>query len=112
MRASGDWKLAPKVALTRLGGRVGQPFIYALNGAFNYLHVGWWLRAHGFLVSVRARTRDELFELAAAEVGDRDVLYLEFGVLNEGASMRRWSTLLLSPRSKLHGFDKFPRPAA
>jgi hypothetical protein len=106
MRRDGEWKQAPKLALTRLGARCSQPLIYSLNGAFNYLHVGWWLRANGFDVPVRVRTRYELFDLVAADAGDRDVLYLEFGV-HAGVSMRYWSRTLTSPSAKLHGFDSF-----
>lgn len=106
MRYANDWKRAPKLALTRLGEHSGQPLIYSLNGAFNYLHVGWWLRAHGFAVPVRVGARNELFDIVGREVGDRDVLYLEFGV-HAGASIRYWSRLLTNPASQLHGFDSF-----
>jgi Macrocin-O-methyltransferase (TylF) len=106
MPLSEDWKEAPKLALTRLGAHCSQPLIYSLNGAFNYLHIGWWLRANGFDVPVRVRTRYQLFDLVAAEVGDRDVLYMEFGV-HAGVSIRYWSQLLTSPAAKLHGFDSF-----
>jgi O-methyltransferase len=80
--------------------------IYNLNGVFNYLHVGWWLRAHGFEPRVRVASRNELFDLIAAQIGDRHVLYLEFGVAR-GESIRYWSKLLRNPGSRLHGFDSF-----
>jgi hypothetical protein len=101
-----DWKLAPKLALTHLGAHCGQPVIYSLNGAFNYLHVGWWLHAHGYDVTRRFGSRAELFDIAAREMADRDALYLEFGV-HAGRSMRQWSQLLSNPRAMLHGFDSF-----
>jgi len=101
-----DPKLLPKLALTRLGALCSQQVIYALNGSFNYLHVGWWLKAHGFEIRLRVRDRNGLFELAAHEIADRDVLYLEFGV-HRGASLRAWSRLLGNPNAKLHGFDSF-----
>ena len=101
-----DSKLPVKVALTRLGTLCTPSLIYGLNGAFNYLHVGWWLRAHGYEPTVRVTSRYELFDLLAREIGERDVLYLEFGV-HAGVSMRYWSRLLKSPRSRLHGFDSF-----
>lgn len=82
-----DWKHAPKVALTRLGAHLGQPVVYNLNGAFNYLHAGWWLHAIGFDIPDRVRTRYQLFDLIAAKDGHRDVLYLEFGV-HAGTSIR------------------------
>ena len=106
MPLSEGWKEAPKLALTRLGAYCSQPLIYNLNGAFNYLHIGWWLRANGFDVPLRVRSRYQLFDLVAAEVGDRDVLYMEFGV-HAGVSIRYWSQLLTSPAAKLHGFDSF-----
>jgi O-methyltransferase len=99
-------KLALKVPLTRLGASCSAAVVYSLNGAFNYLHVGWWLRAHGYETTVRVKSRYELFDRLATAVGDRAVLYLEFGV-HTGVSMRYWSRLLKSPQSRLHGFDSF-----
>jgi hypothetical protein len=104
--------MGAKILLTRLGPLCSANLIYNLNGALNYLHVGWWLRAHGFhpRISVPSRyeprSRAELFRLIAAEVADREVLYLEFGVAS-GSSIRQWSELLRNPRSSLHGFDSF-----
>jgi hypothetical protein len=99
-------KRAAKLVLTRLGARSSDRVVYNLNGAFNYLHVGWWLHAHGFTDGVRVTSRERLFDLVAAELADRDVLYLEFGV-HHGASIRYWSHLLRNPKSRLHGFDSF-----
>ena len=101
-----DSKLVPKLVMTRLRRRCSDGLVYNLNGMFNYLHVGWWLRAHGFEPGVRFWRREELFEWLAAEIGDREVLYMEFGV-HQGESMRYWSRLLRNPRSHLHGFDSF-----
>ncbi len=101
-----DKKAIPKVLLTRVGPLCSDRAIYNLNGIFNYLHVGWWLRAHGFRPVARLRLRDDVFQRIAAEIAERDVLYLEFGVAL-GASVRQWSNLLRNPRSKLHGFDSF-----
>jgi O-methyltransferase len=107
-----DKKMGAKILLARLGSVCSSGLIYNLNGAFNYLHVGWWLRAHGFHKSPRARSRyepgsrNELFRLIADKVGKRRVLYLEFGVAG-GSSMRQWSKLLRNPQSSLHGFDSF-----
>ena len=107
---SGTWreglKLPLKVVLTRLGALCSPALVYSLNGFFNYLHVGWWLRSHGYEPAVRTSSRYELFDLAAAEMSERKVLYLEFGV-HAGVSMRYWSHLLKDPRSRLHGFDSF-----
>jgi hypothetical protein len=101
-----DRKAIAKILLTRLGSFCNARTIYNLNGAFNYLHLGWWLRAHGFRAAVGFGSRDEVFRHIASDVADRQVLYLEFGVA-EGASIRRWSELLRNPSSSLHGFDSF-----
>jgi len=99
-------KAVAKLLLTRAGAHCSDSLVYNLNGTFNYLHVGWWLRSHGFEPEVRVSSRNELFDLVGRELGDRDVLYLEFGV-HRGGSMRYWSRLLRNPDSRLHGFDSF-----
>jgi hypothetical protein len=101
-----DRRAAAKVLLTRLGSVCSARAVYNLNGVFNYLHVGWWLRAHGFRPGLRVRSREALFRHLAAEFAERTVLYLEFGVA-QGASIRLWSQLLRNPDSALHGFDSF-----
>ena len=101
-----DKKWIAKVALTRLGSMCTARTMYNLNGGFNYLHTGWWLREHDFEPLTEVRSRADVFTHIANEVRDRDVLYLEFGV-HRGASMRQWSHLLRNPNSKLHGFDSF-----
>lgn len=97
---------ALKSALTRVGERCSARTIHRLNAIVNYLEVGRWMRAHGFETGPRFDTREEIFELIAADVADEPVLYLEFGVF-EGASMRTWARLLRHERSHLHGFDSF-----
>ena len=104
--ATGDPKRLPKIALSRLGAVCSGRVVYELNGVLNYLHVGWWLPAHGFSSATRTQSRSELFELIASKISERQVLYLEFGV-HEGNSMRLWAELLENPRSHLHGFDSF-----
>lgn len=101
-----DPKLPAKVLLTRLGSRLGPTTLYNLNGAFNYLYVGWWFRSHGFKGGPAVDTRLDLFDRIGNEVRDRAVLYLEFGVAT-GASMRYWSSILRHPGARLHGFDSF-----
>jgi Macrocin-O-methyltransferase (TylF) len=54
----------------------------------------------------RVRDRRACWDLVAGQIGDRRVLYLEFGV-HRGASMRYWSRALAHPESQLHGFDSF-----
>jgi Macrocin-O-methyltransferase (TylF) len=92
--------------LTRLGAVVPAWSISYLDESLNYLEVGRWLRSKGYKIPTRFRHRNELFDLIAAEVGDHEALYLEFGVYY-GESMRYWSKILKNPRSILHGFDSF-----
>jgi hypothetical protein len=95
-----------KAVLTRAGRHCSVRTIHRLNAAIDYLEVGRWMHARGYDAARRVRDRLELFELAAAELRDRPVLYLEFGVY-EGKSMRAWSSLLRHPEARLHGFDTF-----
>jgi hypothetical protein len=92
--------------LIRAGEHLSSKTILSLHSALNYLEVGRWMRAHGYRVPRRARYREELFHLAASEIADRNVLYLEFGVW-QGEVTDYWSKLLRNPESKLHGFDSF-----
>jgi hypothetical protein len=95
-----------KEALTRAGAALPPAVLLTLNSALNYLWIGYWMRSRGFRVPGRVGSRQKVFEIAAAEICDRDVLYLEFGVYR-GESMGTWSRLLRNPKSKLHGFDSF-----
>lgn len=95
-----------KGCLTRAGAACSLATLLKLNSVFNYLWVGHWMNTRGFSVPRRVDSREEVFEVAAAQIRDSQTLYLEFGVYN-GASMRIWSRLLLNPRSSLHGFDSF-----
>jgi hypothetical protein len=95
-----------KYLLTRVGERLTPIAIHNLNGVVNYLEIGRWMRARGFGTSHRYPRREQLFDLVGAQVGDKEVLYLEFGV-HEGEATRYWSKLLRNPNSKLHGFDSF-----
>lgn len=105
-REAVDKRAPAKVLLTHLGSICSARLMYDLNGAFNYLHVGWWLRHHGLEPAVRRSSRYELFDFLADKIAEREVLYLEFGV-HRGASMRYWSRLLKHPGSRLDGFDSF-----
>jgi O-methyltransferase len=99
-------KAAVKVALTRIGSLCPESVIYHLNATLNYLEVGWWVRANGFSPLNRVPSREHIFEIIATDVGDRPVLYVEFGV-GKGSSIRHWSKLLTNPDAVLHGFDTF-----
>jgi hypothetical protein len=95
-----------KYPLTRIGERTNAKTIHYLNSALNYLEVGRWMRVHGYDVNNRVERREQLFDIVGKEVGEKEVLYLEFGV-GAGTATRYWSKLLRNPRSKLHGFDSF-----
>jgi hypothetical protein len=95
-----------KYLLTRVGERFSSKTIYNLNATLNYIAVGRWLPANGYDTGRRLDRREELFDIVGAQVGDREVLYMEFGVWR-GDATRYWSKLLRNPRSKLHGFDSF-----
>jgi O-methyltransferase len=97
---------ATKEVLTRAGAACSHATLLKLNSVFNYLWVGHWMTSRGFRALHRVDSREHVFSVAAREIGDRAVLYLEFGVYR-GASMRKWSDLLRNPGSKLHGFDSF-----
>jgi hypothetical protein len=95
-----------KETLTRIGSHCSERTVHRLNAVVNYLEVGRWLHERGLEPGLRLESREEVFAAIAADVRDRQVLYLEFGVF-QGDSMRTWSRLLRNPRSRLHGFDSF-----
>lgn len=97
---------AAKEGLTRAGAACSLSTLLRLNSVFNYLWVGYWMKSRGFRVLQRVDSREQVFAIAAEEIRDRQVLYLEFGVYH-GESMRIWSSLLRNPTSNLHGFDSF-----
>lgn len=95
-----------KAFLVNIGSCCGRKTLHFLASSVNYLEVGHWMKAHGFLTSKCVHNRRELFHQIADRVQNKKVLYLEFGVA-KGASMRYWSNLLSNPASILHGFDTF-----
>jgi hypothetical protein len=95
-----------KQGLTHVGAASSLSTLRRLNSLLNYLWVGHWMKSRGFRVLQRVDSREQVFGIAAAEIRDREVLYLEFGVYR-GSSMRIWSRLLRNPKSNLHGFDSF-----
>lgn len=92
--------------LTRTGSLTPASLIYNLDRVIDYLELGRWMSASGYDTPSRVQRREQLFDMVAAQVGQRDVLYMEFGVYR-GDTIRYWSKLLANPRSKLHGFDSF-----
>lgn len=99
-------KQAAKTLLTRIGRGMSRDAVQKVNAAVNYLDLGRWMGIHGHDASCRVESRERLYDIVGAEVGKRDVLYMEFGVW-KGEATRYWSKLLQNPASKLHGFDSF-----
>jgi hypothetical protein len=98
-----------RYCLTRMGELISPGQIGNLKGSLRYLELGSLLRQMGYpleRVKNLVGKREDLYDLIGAEVADRDVLYMEFGVF-EGYATRYWSNLLRNPKSKLHGFDSF-----
>lgn len=95
-----------KKLLLRLGSYCGTTLLRGFDSALSYLDVGHWMKGRGIEPAKRMPSREELFQKLAAQIGDKEVLYLEFGVAS-GDSIRYWSQLLTNPRSRLHGFDTF-----
>jgi Macrocin-O-methyltransferase (TylF) len=95
-----------KEFLSRVGAACSLSTLLKLNSVENYLWVGHWMKSSGFRVLQRVNSKEQVFGIAAEEIRDREVLYLEFGVYR-GESMRIWSSLLRNPKSNLHGFDSF-----
>lgn len=95
-----------KGTLTRLGARLSPAMLHRFHMIVGYMELGRWMKDHGFRDIQRKRDRIEVFDHVARIVGDKRVLYLEFGV-HQGASMRYWSKALKHPEAILHGFDSF-----
>src|SRR5271170_2671355 len=102
-------EFSSKYLLTRIGEHCSRVYIHRINSTATYLELGRWFRQEGFQIPRRIQgtcesSRRQLFNLVAAELGDRKVLYLEFGVA-KGTSIRYWTGLLKNSGSILHGFD-------
>lgn len=96
----------PRYLLTRVGKHTDGRVIKALRITAKYLEFGRQIGQLGLRMSPRFKTREELFDLVGREVGNRKVLYMEFGVY-KGDATRYWSKSLRSPDAILHGFDSF-----
>lgn len=104
--ASGTKLAGLKYTLVRLGQALPGAFPLHLQAALNYLLLGHWLRSHGFNPEYRAADRPGVFAHMAKRLGNKPLLYLEFGVF-QGASIERWSKLLTNPECRFIGFDSF-----
>jgi hypothetical protein len=94
-----------KVFLTRVGTWLPVRFGQDLRASMNYISLGVWMKAHGFVPSARLPDRYTVFDRIVRHTGE-PLLYLEFGV-HAGESIRYWSRLLRHPDSRLVGFDSF-----
>jgi hypothetical protein len=94
-----------KVILTRIGGWLPVKIGQDIQAAVNYVALGTWMKAHGFVPPARLPDRFAVFDRIVRHVGE-PLLYLEFGV-HRGDSIRYWSKLLGHPDSQLVGFDSF-----
>lgn len=95
-----------KQLLTRVGGRLSTRVIHNLNASINYLEVGRWMRTKEYQPAYRVVHKDEFWQLLGRQIGERVVLYLEFGVW-QGETTRAVAKCLHNPQSRLHGFDSF-----
>lgn len=95
-----------KRILAGIGSHLSDRAIHNLNAAVNYLEAGHWIRRNGFRPRYAFSRKEQFWDLIGQEVGDRKVLYLEFGVW-QGATTRYVASQLRHPESMLHGFDSF-----
>lgn len=95
-----------KHVLNQLGQRLPKRYLAELQAGLNYMHVGRWMRDHGFDFDKRVQNREAVWAACLDQVKLKRVLYLEFGVAS-GRSMRYWSEHLINQESHLHGFDSF-----
>src|SRR5262245_31142372 len=89
-----------------LGTRLPSPAIRKCGNFVREIELLHWMEQHELSLQNTVNRREELFELVAAEIGQKPALYLEFGVAT-GDATRVWSRLLTHPDSVLHGFDSF-----
>jgi len=95
-----------KSILHALGPRLGPRLRRRIVSAAGALEFGAWVEEQGHGGAPAVGGREELFSLAARELADQPVLYLEFGVW-KGDATRAWAQLLRHPDTVLHGFDTF-----
>ena len=95
-----------KRLLWPIGARLSSGQLYQIQGAVNSLKLGRWMHDHGFHFDHLLADRWAVFDKVIAEVQDKRVLYMEFGVFR-GRTTRYWSARLRHPDAKLHGFDSF-----
>jgi hypothetical protein len=95
-----------RLLLFDTGARLPRSFLKRGLEIASGLELGGWIKDSGFRCNHFYADRTDLFDAIAREVGEKQTLYLEFGVAG-GVSMRMWSKLLKNSASVLHGFDSF-----
>lgn len=94
--------------LARAGQHMSFDALRVLKGTAKYLEVGYLMRQMGYQLDMVEwkNQREQVWDVILSEVGNRKVLFLEFGVF-EGETTRYWARGLKHPDAKLHGFDSF-----
>jgi hypothetical protein len=96
-----------KNALISLGAKLSHRLLYRSQQTLEYMLVGQWTKQRGIERNQCVYwKREQVWEVIARQVTNRQVLYLEFGVWR-GAATQWWSAHLRNPASILHGFDSF-----
>jgi hypothetical protein len=93
-----------KLALLKVGSHSSEKAIHHLNGMLDYVELGWWLRERGFSGGLRLCSCFDIPRIIAADIGERPVLYLQFGAEDAGM-VGRWASALHHPETRLHVFD-------
>ncbi len=95
--------LLSKRALLRAGAHSSEKTLHYVNGLLDYLELGWWLRRHDLAGGITLPSCAAVYAEIAAGVGERPVLYLQFGA-DDPLVVERWVKLLPSPETRLHVF--------
>jgi len=89
-----------------MGASFPRKWLAGLTSFMNFVDTGAWMKARGYWPEKFQPHRYKVIDEMVRLTGDREVLYLEFGVWS-GVSMRYWAKALKNPKSRLHGFDSF-----
>ncbi len=90
----------------QIGEILPRQAIYSVECLHNYVSAAAWWKRQEQQPRMLVSCRNDIFSCAGAMIGNRQALYLEFGVYY-GESLRLCSRLLSHPAARLHGFDSF-----
>jgi hypothetical protein len=93
-----------KAALVKAGARSSERTLHVLSGLLDYVELGFWLRMHDFRGGLRLQSCADIPDAVAAAIGERPVLYLQFGARDE-SMVERWARALRHPETQLRVFD-------